>query len=87
MATISEDSVPLPPTDPCPNGAAYYLYIAGIVLLVSNLIRIVFVVSQYLAELDGKISEGEVCCLSLIHLCHCVVSIADVVILIWVSWT
>ena len=47
-----------------------YLYVAGIVLLVSNLIHVVFTVAQYLAHLD----QG-------------VVNIADVVILIWVSWT
>ena len=58
---------------------------AGIVLLVTNLIRLVFVVVQYLAQLDGKISGGEECCLRLVNLCHGVVSIADVVILIWVS--
>ena len=87
MATLSEDSVPPPPKDLCPNGAAYYLYVAGIVLLVSNLIRVVFAVAKYLAKLDGKINRGEACCLWLIILCQVVVSIADVVILIWVSWT
>ena len=36
--------------DPCPNGAANYLFIAGICILAANLVNIVAKASQYLAE-------------------------------------
>eukprot|EP00091_Calanus_sinicus_P017014 TRINITY_DN3675_c0_g2_i1.p2 TRINITY_DN3675_c0_g2~~TRINITY_DN3675_c0_g2_i1.p2 ORF type:complete len:131 (-),score=30.48 TRINITY_DN3675_c0_g2_i1:328-720(-) len=36
--------------DPCPNGAAYYLYIGGICILVANLVNVVSKVSQVMAE-------------------------------------
>jgi len=47
---VSADGVKSKEDDPCPNGAAYYLYVAGIVLLVTNAIHILSRVSQYLAE-------------------------------------
>jgi len=86
-AVLSEESVvPLPKeVYPCPNGAAYYLYVAGIVLLVTNLIHIMSRVSQHLAERDGKISCGEACGLGILKFGSGVMAIADIVILIWGS--
>ena len=36
-------------SDPCPNGAAHYLYVAGIVILVTAGINIISQISKYLA--------------------------------------
>merc|ERR1712203_884324 len=41
--------------DPCPNGAAYWLYVAGICLLVSNSINTWAKIYKKCAERDGKI--------------------------------
>jgi len=50
----------------CPNGAARYLYIAGILTLVINLIGLIGMFAQKMALKDGKISMGEQCGLNLI---------------------
>eukprot|EP00091_Calanus_sinicus_P020005 TRINITY_DN5256_c0_g1_i5.p1 TRINITY_DN5256_c0_g1~~TRINITY_DN5256_c0_g1_i5.p1 ORF type:complete len:211 (-),score=52.78 TRINITY_DN5256_c0_g1_i5:249-881(-) len=71
--------------DPCPNGAAYFLYVSGIVLLVMNLIHVLSRVAQYLAERDGHISCGEACGLALLKFGSGIMAIADLVILIWGS--
>ena len=82
----------LPFFDPCPNGAAYYLYVAGIVLLASNLVFVLAtcypityaigtVIGKFVVLCDGTVSCGEKCYNSLVSL----VPIADVVLLIWVS--
>merc|ERR1711936_49879 len=44
---------------PCPNGAAYWLYVAGICLLVSNSINTWAKMYKKCAERDGKIDCGE----------------------------
>merc|ERR1711997_119648 len=44
--------------DPCPNGAAYWLYVAGICLLVSNSINTWAKIYKKCAERDGKIDCG-----------------------------
>jgi len=36
-------------SDPCPNGAAYFLYVAGTCLLVSNFINLLFKICFYFA--------------------------------------
>jgi len=85
--TLSENSVvPIPKdVDPCSNGAAHYLYVAGIVLLVTNLILILSQAYQWCAERDGKISCGEGCILGILKLCSGLMGIADFVVLIWGS--
>jgi len=82
---VSADGVKTKEDDPCPNGAAYYLYVAGIVLLVTNAIHILSRVSQYLAERDGKISCGEACGLGILKFGSGCMAVADIVILIWGS--
>jgi len=82
---VSADGVKSKEDDPCPNGAAYYLYVAGIVLLVTNAIHILSRVSQYLAERDGKISCGEACGLGILKFGSGCMAVADIVILIWGS--
>jgi len=71
--------------DPCPNGAAYYLYVAGIALLVTNLVGLCSKCCQYLAERDGKISGGEACGLGLLSCASGILVIVDLVMLIWGS--
>eukprot|EP00092_Neocalanus_flemingeri_P097040 GFUD01123599.1.p1 GENE.GFUD01123599.1~~GFUD01123599.1.p1 ORF type:complete len:213 (+),score=45.24 GFUD01123599.1:145-783(+) len=88
--TISEETAaeaPLPSeeSDPCPNGAAYYLYVAGIVLLVANLVSIVSHISKYLAMRDGKVDCGEKCGLGILSFASFGMVIADIVMLIWGS--
>jgi len=78
-APIPED------VDPCPNGAAYYLYVAGIVLLVSNLILILSQAFQWWAEKDGEISCGEGCLLGILKFSFSVISCVDIVVIIWGS--
>eukprot|EP00092_Neocalanus_flemingeri_P046733 GFUD01052682.1.p1 GENE.GFUD01052682.1~~GFUD01052682.1.p1 ORF type:complete len:215 (-),score=51.47 GFUD01052682.1:114-758(-) len=89
--TISEETAaetaPLPSeeSDPCPNGAAYYLYVAGIVILVTNLVSIVSRISKYLAMKDGTIDCGEACGLGFLSFALLVLFIADIAMLIWGS--
>jgi len=83
-STISEVSAASEESDPCPNGTAYYLYVAGIILLVANLVGIVTKVAQYLAERDGKISCGEACGLGLLNCASGVLVVAEIVMLFWV---
>jgi len=84
-STISEVSAASEESDPCPNGTAYYLYVAGIILLVANLVGIVTKVAQYLAERDGKISCGEACGLGLLNCASGVLVVAEIVMLFWGS--
>ena len=58
----------------CPNGAARWFLIAGICLLVSNLINVLAKLFKKCAERDGKIDYGEM-----------VVTIVDFAMLIWGS--
>jgi len=87
--TISEETAApssLPnERDPCPNGAAYYLYVAGISILVTNLVSISSRICKCLAELDGKITSGEKCGLGLLGCASCILAIVDIVMLIWGS--
>jgi len=84
--TVLPEGAPVPKeSDPCPNGAAHYLYVAGITLLVTNGVGLLSKVSQYLAERDGKISGGEKCGLGLLSFASGVLAIVDIAMLIWGS--
>merc|ERR1711892_339436 len=71
--------------DPCPNGAANYLYIAGICILAANLVNIVAKASHFLAERDGKISCCEKCGLCIMGAASGVMAAVDFAMLIWGS--
>merc|ERR1712115_39916 len=71
--------------DSCPNGAAWYLYLAGILLLVTNLIGIIFECSQWLAERDGKITCCESFGLGILTFGKGIMAVVNFVIIIWGS--
>merc|ERR1712152_83805 len=70
----------------CPNGAAYWLWIAGILLLVSNSINGWAKMYKKCAERDGKIDCGEKVGMAINSFSSGVMPIVDFVILIlkWV---
>merc|ERR1711936_810085 len=70
---------------PCPNGAAYWLYVAGICLLVSNSINTWAKMYKKCAERDGKIDCGEKVGLAVNKMSSGVMTIVDFVMLIWGS--
>merc|ERR1712061_931274 len=71
--------------DPCPNGAAYWLYVAGICLLVSNSINTWAKIYKKCAERDGKIDCGEKIGMGVNKMSSGVMTIIDFVMLIWGS--
>jgi len=71
--------------DPCPNGAAYWLYVAGICLLVSNSINTWAKIYKKCAERDGKIDCGEKVGMAVNKMSSGVMTIVDFVMLIWGS--
>merc|ERR1739844_514347 len=71
--------------DPCPNGAAYWLYVAGICLLVSNSINTWAKIYKKCAERDGKIDCGEKVGLAVNKMSSGVMTLVDFVMLIWGS--
>merc|ERR1712215_166659 len=73
------------PSDPCPNGAAYYLYLGGIISLVTCLLNVVIKISTYLAKQDGKISCGEKCGLGLLSCTSSILVLVDLVLTVWGS--
>merc|ERR1719206_711910 len=86
---ITDDSDPDNPVvqerDPCPNGAANYLFIAGICILVASLVNIISKASQYIAEQDGKISGCEKCGLCIFRTASGIMAAVDFAMLIWGS--
>jgi hypothetical protein len=74
-----------PYSDTCPNGAAEYLYIAGILLLVINLMGLIAVVAQKCAMKDGKVTVGEQCGINLISFITGMMWLADLGLAIWGS--
>lgn len=72
-------------SDPCPNGAAHYLYVAGITILVSNLVNILSKIAKHLAEKDGEVTGGEACGLGLLTCVSSILVVVDVVMLLWGS--
>jgi len=86
-AVISEGraSVPSKESDPCPNGTAYYLYVAGITILVTTFVNIASKYGKYLAEKDGKVTCGEQCGLNILGFASVVLVITYLVMLIWGS--
>jgi len=71
--------------DPCPNGTAYWLYVAGICLLVSNSINTWAKIYKKCAERDGKIDCGEKVGMGINKMSSGVMTIIDFVMLIWGS--
>lgn len=69
----------------CKFGAVDYLYYGGILSLIANLIGILSVVGKYCAEKDGHISAGEKCALGIMGFAAFVVTICEIVVLIWGS--
>jgi len=71
--------------DPCPNGAAYYLYVTGITLLVTAGFSVLGEVSSYLAAKDGEVTCGERCGLLFLKFLGALMGIVDTCLLIWGS--
>jgi len=72
-------------TEMCPNGAAEYLYIAGILLLVINLVGLIAVISQKCAMKDGKVTFGEQCGLNFLSFITGMMWLGDLGLAIWGS--
>jgi len=84
----TEDAEIAPSTqesDPCPNGAAYFLYVAGSCLLVSNFINLLFKICFYFAAKDGRIDACEACSLTLLNSASGFMGLLDIVLLVWGS--
>jgi len=71
--------------DECPNGAAEYLFIAGIIMIVCNLLGSLLICFKTYAEKDGNISCMESCGICILSLTNCCIAISSIVILIWGS--
>merc|ERR1712150_266887 len=71
--------------DPCPNGAAYWLYVAGICVLVANSINTWAKFYKKCAERDGKIDCGEKVGMAVNKMSSGVMTLVDFVMLIWGS--
>ena len=69
----------------CPNGAAYWLWIAGILLLVSNSTYALAKIYKKCALRDGKIDFGEMVGMAVISFSSSVMIIVDLTMLIWGS--
>merc|ERR1711879_702377 len=73
--------------DECNNGAAHYLYIAGIIIIVCNLLGSLLICFKTFAEKDGKISCVESCGICILTLTNTCLLISSLVILSGVlSW-
>jgi len=83
--TLVEDGGEEDAGDPCPNGAAYWLYVAGICLLVSNSINTWAKIYKKYAERDGKIDSGEKIVLGINKMSSNVMFLIEFVMLIWGS--
>jgi len=71
--------------DPCPNGSAYWLYVAGILLLVSNFLNGWSKMYKKCAERDGKIDCGEKFSMAVNSASSTIMSIVDFAAMIWGS--
>jgi len=70
---------------PCPNGAAYYLYVTGVTLLVTAGFSVLGEISSYLAAKDGEVTCGERCGLLFLKFLGALMGIVDTCLLIWGS--
>jgi len=82
---VELDGLSEPEKNPCPNGAAYWLYVAGICLLVSNSINTWAKMYKKCAERDGKIDCGEKVGMAVNKMSSGIMTIVDFVMLIWGS--
>merc|ERR1711872_520516 len=71
--------------DPCPNGAAYFLYVAGILGLVAAGLHILTRVSYHLAMCDNQVSTKEENWLLLLQIGSNILFFADLAVVIWGS--
>jgi len=71
--------------DECNNGAAHYLYIAGIIIIVCNLLGSLYYCFKTFAEKDGSVSCMESCGMCILSLTNACLAISSLVILIWGS--
>jgi len=71
--------------DPCPNGAAYWLYIAGILLLVANFMNGWSKFYKWMAERDGKVDKCEKFNMMVNSFSTGCMTIVDFAMLIWGS--
>merc|ERR1712020_248565 len=71
--------------DPCPNGAAYWMYIAGILALVAHSMNAWAKMYKKCAERDGKFSCGEKFGMAVNSFSTGVMSIVEFAMMIWGS--
>ena len=84
-------------SDPCPNGAAYYLFVAGLVILATNLVLIFARISKYCTKLyctetirtgyssaNREASTEKSCWVYLLNYVIAAIVIVDFVVIIWV---
>jgi len=71
--------------DDCPNGAADFLYVGGIVVLLVNGLAVLADFASYMAMRDGRISGKEQCCLCLIAMLRGLMAAVNLIITIWGS--
>jgi len=71
--------------NPCPNGAANWMWVAGWCLLVTNLLSLLAKFSKWMAEKDGKVTCGEKFGLGLLSFASFCMMVVDFAMLIWGS--
>merc|ERR1712241_133175 len=69
--------------NPCPNGAANWMWVAGWCLLVTNLLSLLAKFSKWMAEKDGKVTCGEKFGLGLLSFASFCMMVVDFAMLIW----
>jgi len=70
---------------PCPNGAAHYLFVTGVTLLVTAGFSLLGEVSSHLANKDGKVTCAEGCGLCFLKVLSALMGVVDTCLLIWGS--
>jgi len=71
--------------DDCNNGAAHFLYVGGIVILIANSLGLLAEIAHSLAMKDGVISKGEKCGLCLITIMKGMMSFVNLCVTLWGS--
>jgi len=72
-------------SESCPNGAAYWMKIAGIVLLISSLMNICAKLYKKYAERDGQVDCCEKCLIGMNYFSTACIGVVDLAMLIWGS--
>lgn len=85
IANVTTHSGRITEEDPCPNGAAYFLYVSGIISLVTALVHVLTRVWYHISMRDNHMSGKEACLFWSLRVGSVILFIAEIVIVIWGS--